>query len=318
MCRAFGETIGVGVMSFIQYIDKKFTASSLAIIDQANVIIDEMSNDGVYNLSLRQLYYQFVAGDLIANTEKSYKSLGGIITNARLAGLLSWSVIQDRGRTCNNMGYFEESIESVIQGLDDSISFDHWERQENYVEVWIEKDALTNVIQDPCWKHHVRYMACKGYMSASAAWEAGQRFRKAVDKGKNPVLIHLGDHDPSGIDMTRDNQERLELFAGCSIDMRRIALNMDQIDHYAPPPNPTKLSDSRASDYIADYGDSSWELDALKPSVIRNLVSSEIESLVDESIWDDVTEHEEEEQEKLRKLSENWGSVESFLETIND
>lgn len=86
------------------------------------------------------------------------------------------------------------------------------------------------------------------------------------DHRERRVILHLGDHDPSGIDMTRDISDRLELF-GADVEVKRIALNWDQIDEFTPPPNPAKLSDSRAGAYIAEYGDESWELDALEPTL---------------------------------------------------
>ena len=73
----------------------KFRASSLAIIDQANEIIDEYQADG-YDLTLRQLYYQFVARNLIPNSQSEYNKLGTAINNGRLAGLIDWDAIKDR------------------------------------------------------------------------------------------------------------------------------------------------------------------------------------------------------------------------------
>lgn len=304
-------------MTYICYEAKNFRANALETIENANRIITTMAQDG-YRLSLRQLYYQFVSEDLIPNTERSYKNLGTLVSNARLAGLISWMAIEDRGRVCANMGYWEEDTYNVIDGLEGQISFDRWARQENYVEVWVEKDALSSVIARPCHSWNVRYMACKGYMSSSAAWVAGQRYKEAAAAGKNLVLIHLGDHDPSGIDMTRDNNFRVDMFAGTSVEVRRLALNMDQIEEYGPPPNPAKLSDSRAEDYVQQYGSSSWELDALKPAVIDDLIRKEIRSLVDYETWVEVGNEEEEERQKLRDLSENWDQVSLFLEEISE
>lgn len=93
-------------------------------------------------------------------------------------------------------------------------------------------------------------------------WSAAQRFI-SQDYRDNRVIIHLGDHDPSGIDMTRDIQERLQMF-GADVYVKRVALTMNQIGTYNPPPNPAKITDSRASKYIDEYSNESWELDALE------------------------------------------------------
>ena len=101
------------------------------------------------------------------------------------------------------------------------------------------------------------------------------------------TILHLGDHDPSGIDMTRDNAERLADVFGGDVELKRIALNMDQIDEYAPPPNPAKVTDSRFEQYLLMYGAESWELDALEPSVINELIVNEVALLRDDELFDE-------------------------------
>lgn len=295
----------------IAYKFKKFSEAHQEIIDKANEILDDYSDQG-YRLSLRQLYYQFVAKAIIENTERSYKRLGNIITDARMAGQVSWNAIEDRGRSCY-AHHPQPDPTAVLDGVEFGYSEDFWEDQEYYVEVWVEKDALSSVIERPCNKWRVPYMACKGYMSASAQWEAGQRFMAASENGKIPMLIHLGDHDPSGLDMTRDNGERLYTFAEVPVEVERIALNMDQVHQYSPPPNPAKVTDSRAKDYIRQYGDTSWELDALTPSVIDELISSKIESVVDHDLWDEKVQRQREMRATLRKISDNAEDVFDFV-----
>jgi hypothetical protein len=178
--------------------------------------------------------------------------------------------------------------------------------------VWVEKEAMSSVIERPCSRWSVPYMACKGYLSASEAWRAGQRYEEMLDQGRECVLIHLGDHDPSGIDMTRDNDDRLALFARERIDVRRIALNMDQVQRYNPPPNPAKITDSRADDYIHKYGRTSWELDALQPQVLDNLVDAEIQTLVDPNIWDETMEEQHERRKVLKRFYTHFDQCRDF------
>lgn len=107
-----------------------------------------------------------------------------------------------------------------------------------------------------------------------------------LDAGQAPVILHLGDHDPSGIDMTRDIVARLEVFTDyAGIEVRRVALNMDQVEQYGPPPNPAKLTDSRVGQYIAVYGLDSWELDALEPQVIVDLIEQKTLERRDADLW---------------------------------
>jgi hypothetical protein len=172
-----------------------------------------------------------------------------------------------------------------IKLIRDQYGIDMWENQSSRVEVWIEKNALIGVIDDVCTTNDVPFFACIGYVSQSEQYRAGMRFR---NPDQNTIILHLGDHDPSGIDMTRDNRDRLQMFAGFrQVEVRRLALNMDQVDELNPPPNPAKLSDSRAREYIHNFGDESWELDALEPKMMADLIQDEIDKIRDPDDWND-------------------------------
>jgi hypothetical protein len=303
-------------MPLIAYKDCNFKPDRLALIDRANAIIAEYNRQG-YTLTLRQLYYQHVARGLIPNSERSYKNLGNLISDARDAGLIDWNAIEDRGRGIRPW-LVEEDEQEVLNGIEYGLSLDYWERQNAYVEVWVEKDALASVIERPCRRLRVPYMPCKGYLSASEAWRAGQRFQRMEAAGRDRlVVIHLGDHDPSGIDMSRDNLDRLKTYSEFSnVELRRIALNMDQVDQYRPPENPAKVTDSRAADYIARFGHSSWELDALEPRVLDRLISDEINTLVDPDLWEQTASEEQERREVLAKLHSNWDEVSDYVSNL--
>lgn len=292
----------------ITYQSFNFKGETLNIIEKANEIIENYKSQG-YTLTLRQLYYQFVAKALLENSDRSYKRLGSIITDARLGGEISWYAIEDNHRSTAAPHFVQESEDEVLDGIEYHLALDFWAPQENYLEIWVEKDALLGVVNKAAERWKVPTMACKGYMSASEAWRAGQRFKEQSENGKSCFLIHLGDHDPSGIDMTRDNGARLDMFAGEGVvEVRRIALNMDQVQKYAPPPNPAKITDSRATGYIKKFGGKSWELDALEPSVLDKLIDTEIRKLVDADEWARVRTEQKEKRDVLGALSEHWGA----------
>ena len=260
--------------------------ATLAIVAKANEIIADYAAQG-FSLTLRQLYYQFVARDLIPNTERSYKRLGSIINDGRLAGLIDWSAIEDRTRNLRANPHWDDPA-SVIEAARQSYRIDMWENQPKRVEVWIEKEALAGVISGVCEELDVPYFSCRGYVSQSEQWRAGHRARYHFNReSQQTVILHLGDHDPSGIDMTRDNDDRLAMFAGYrgAPNVQRIALNMDQIDEYGPPPNPAKFTDSRFESYVRDYGHQSWELDALEPRVLVELIREKVAIYRDEDLW---------------------------------
>lgn len=191
--------------------------------------------------------------------------------------------------------------------------------QEYHLEVWIEKDALTGVIEPICDELRVDYFACRGYSSQSEQWRAGQRFvQKYKQFGQQTVVLHLGDHDPSGIDMTRDNLDRLNLFVQrhthSDVIVERLALNMAQVEQYDPPPNPAKLTDSRSTDYIENYGESSWELDALDPPVIAALIRAAVNKYRDQKKYKAQLAIEKTQRSRLEALTNNWSEVETFIE----
>ncbi|KKM13501.1 hypothetical protein LCGC14_1715550, partial [marine sediment metagenome] len=217
--------------------------------------------------------------------------------------------IVDRTRELKSLSHWKDPGE-IVEAAAQSFRLDRWEGQRYRVEVWIEKEALSGVIHGICEELDVPYFACKGYTSQSEMWRAAERMIGYQADNQQPYIIHLGDHDPSGIDMPRDIVDRQELFAG-AIEVERIALNWNQIEEYSPPPNPTKLTDSRAVKYLNIYGDESWELDALEPRVIRDLIRETVEPLIDTDKLEAVEQKEAEYLDVLNNVVKNW-------ETLNE
>lgn len=298
-------------MPLIQYVDKKLGSARLAVIRKANEIIKEYEAQG-YQLTLRQLYYQFVARDLIANNQKEYNKLGETINEARLCGLVDWNSITDRTRNLRDNPHWT-SPRSIIQAASSGYAIDKWSTQRFRVEVWIEKDALAGVVEGICSELDVPYLSCRGYTSQSEMWVGAMRLKRHSQNGQIPLILHFGDHDPSGRDMSRDILDRMKLFMG-GVQFERLALNFDQIEQYNPPPNPAKVTDSRAAAYIAEFGDESWELDALEPRVLTQLVRDAVEAVRDEDAWEEKVAEENHHRDLLAKASTRWSEVVSFLE----
>lgn len=303
-------------MPKIAYVEEKnFRTETMRIILMADRIATDYKRRG-YNLTLRQLYYQFISMDFFANNEKNYNKLGRVVSDARLAGMIDWNHLEDRGREAYGtqwVGHEPPSQSELIRDAQYGYSHDLWEGQDRRVEVWVEKQALEEVVQRAASKTRSAYFACKGYVSQSEMWAAGQRMRNTLDYGQTPLILHLGDHDPSGIDMTRDIEERLSLFAESPIEVKRIALNMDQIDQFNPPPNPAKMTDSRFEDYRSKYGSMSWELDALRPEMLVDLISEEILTHVDQDMFREKIREEREGRKDFDVAADRWPEVREFL-----
>ncbi len=311
------------------FIEKDFSNTHMWVINQANAIIEEYRAQG-FVLTLRQLYYQFVARDTFPddrrwewadgrwkrdpdgtkNAQPNYKWLAGIISDARLAGVVDWEAIEDRTRNLEKNWTFK-SPKQAIQQIRKQYCIDMWANQDCRVEVWIEKEALTGIIEPVCTELDLPYFACRGYVSQSEQWVAGHRARARYNReDQHTIILHLGDHDPSGIDMTRDNRDRLKLFAGYrgKPTVERIALNMDQVEEFNPPPNPAKMTDPRAKEYIGIHGDESWELDALEPQFIDRLIRKHVDEWRDPGAWN----------EKVDQCAEEISVLDEIIASIEE
>lgn len=290
-----------------------FKRATLSLIETCNEVIDRYQAQG-YKLTLRQLYYQLVATDVIPNRQTEYDRLGSIVNDARLAGYIDWDAIEDRTRSLRGVAH-TESPERMIENTVWKYWRDKWEDQDNRIEVWIEKDALAGVFSRVCAKLDIDYFSCRGYTSQTAMYDAAKRHAGYIEEGQTPIILHFGDHDPSGIDMTRDIRERLEMFNyGEVIEVDRLALNMDQVRKFNPPPNPAKITDSRYGAYTRIYGFESWELDALEPNVLAGLVEDAVKQFRDEDKWQAAVKREQEEKDSLRAISRNYSDVIEYLD----
>jgi hypothetical protein len=298
-------------MPKLEYQDIRLRPDSLALVEQCNAIVEEYVEQG-FVLTLRQLYYQLVSRDIIANRQTEYKRLGSIVNDARLTGLIDWNAIEDRTRELRQLPRWEDASE-IVASCAAQFHVDLWRGQKWRPEVWIEKDALVGVIEGVCNELDVPFFSCRGYTSQSEMWVGGQRLLEYQKEKQIPIVFHLGDHDPSGKDMTRDIADRLQMFMG-GTRLERLALNMDQVAQYEPPPNPANTTDSRYTAYIKEFGAESWELDALEPSVIANLIRTNVLNLMDREKYDARVAIRAEQREVLRKAGENWERVEEALE----
>lgn len=267
-----------------------------------NEIIEEYADQG-YTLTLRQLYYQLVSRDIIPNLQKEYAKLSGLLVKGRMAGVVDWDAIEDRTRS-PDIPYWVEDVEDAIEDTIRQFRLDRQRDQDVYIELWVEKDALSGVLKKITSKYHINLMVNRGYSSCSAMHDAFKRLKQKEMAGKETHILYLGDHDPSGLDMIRDVKERLEEF-GVYPTVKHIGLTMEQIKEFSPPPNPAKITDPRAKWYLAEYGNVSWEVDALNPKTLHQLVKDNVEELIDMDLFNDLLIKEEQGKDQLRKFQED-------------
>lgn len=288
-------------MAKVKYLEKTFRKKSLDLIAKMDSIATDYHQRG-YELSGRQLFYQMVARGFIENSEKTYKATLNTLNDARLAGLIDWALIVDRTRNLRGFSSWDSPAD-VISSAAYSFRLDLWEGQPCYCEVWIEKDALVSILQKACARTRTPFFSCRGYTSISELWAAAERFKRRPDK--ECIIIHLGDFDPSGLDMSRDIQERLNLL-GASVRVERVALSMEQIEAYKPPPNPAKTTDTRFKEFRRKYGSKSWELDAMQPEIMEELIHQSISRYLDKTLFEKRQQEEEEQRQELLAISGNY------------
>ncbi len=294
-------------MARIEYKAFNFKERSITMIAVMNGIIASYQQQG-YTLTVRQLYYQLVARDVIENTIQSYKNIAGLVNDARLAGMMDWNAIEDRTREFIRRPRWE-SGQSILNSVAQQFHMDMWENQASRVFVIVEKEALVGVLERTCREFDVPLLAARGYPSASVLHDfCTDQIEPCLDAGQDVVIFHLGDHDPSGLDMTRDIEDRIALFTSeADVEVHRIALNMDQVDELKPPPNPAKSTDCRYKNYRRKFGTNSWELDALTPNYLNTLLRGNIESCIHPDRWDERKEHIDDIRSKLSTVAEEFG-----------
>lgn len=291
-----------------QFVSKNFGKETLQIIETVNSILDEYAAQR-YDLSLRQLYYQLVARGHIENSVKSYKRIGSIVSDARLAGLIDWNMIADRGRVRVTPPHWDTPV-GILKAAAYSFRLDKWQDQDYFVMVMVEKQALEGVLIPVCRNLDIPFIANKGYSSSSSMFEIGQDIANLIEDGKQIAVLYLGDHDPSGIDMTRDVNERLNMFAGredyFDVEVARLALNYDQVEALNPPPNPAKETDARFEGYVEAFGETCWELDAIEPSQLAEIVTDAVNEYRDQDAWDQAVNREQEMRDELLEMARNY------------
>lgn len=290
------------------YIHRAFRQDALALIDTMNAIIEDYLAQG-FVLTVRQLYYQLVAKDVVANTIQEYKRIASIINDAKLAGLVDWDAIEDRTRDFVRQTRWE-SGSAILDAAATGFHMDMWKGQNNRLFVIVEKEALVGVLEGVCREFDMPLLAARGYPSGSVLREFALQdmLPSLQEQDQTPVLLHLGDHDPSGIDMSRDLSDRLSLFCeeGGAFEFKRIALNMAQVKKLKPPENPAKVTDSRFEGYRRVHGESSWELDALSPAYLATLIRENVIPYIDQATWSDRAEEIQATKEKLLALRKHF------------
>lgn len=272
-------------------------AATMELIEHVQRITDRYERQGI-RLTIRQVFYQLVAGNRVPNTERQYHDLSDKLTRARRAGLMPLDAYDDHGRIPYTPPV-HTSAADAIRNAADRYAADLW-RGYRRVEVWSEKDAARSVLQPVAAAYLCTYQSTRGFMSMSALAAAVRRNRR-----NTWTVLIATDHDPSGLKIADRLAADLDAFTGGRARVERLALTREQIDRFNPPPQPAKRGDSRHAEYKKTTGTgNAWELDALDPAYLRELFTAAIvERLPDE--WNDRLERMEQDRQRLHAVADN-------------
>jgi len=191
------------------------------------------------------------------------------------------------------------TFNSVEDALRETAAFyrkNLWRDADSYVEIWLEKDALSGVVYPVTSIYDVPLMVARGYASLSFLYSAADY----INTLPVPAYIyHLGDFDPSGVNAGEKIEETLrELAPDAEITFERIAVTPEQIANWDLPTRPTKLSDTRSK----NFGEISVELDAIEPNQLRTLVQEAIELHLPPDQFEKLKAAEESERDIIARL----------------
>lgn len=292
-------------------------------LDSAHEIAGEYNG----NLTVRQLYYQLVARGFIPNSFESYQRLVRILTDARLGGKFPFEWLLDRTREARpgKFTQIQQTVKSALTNAADDLRrapeswlwCDRWYGQPTHVSVWVEKEALAGVFEDPCDELGVSWFVLRGYSSISALSQWVDNTAAAYQTGnvENAVVLYFGDHDPDGLEIPRSAERNVLAIADVRgielppIEFERIALTRAQIKQYNPPPFPAKETSSRFDAYVKETGlRTAWELDALRPDVLASLIRDSVDGYFDDAIYADNEETIAERRKEMRAamLKRGW------------
>lgn len=236
---------------------------------------------------MRQIYYQLVGKGFIENRVSQYTMLSNLIKWARIDEYIPWEDIEDRTRAYHDLTGWVDKDDFINQEIDDFLigyRRDLLQTQDKYIEVWIEKDALSSIFTRVASPYTIPIVVCRGFSSASFLNDYRNRLNYYKYKNRHPIMLYFGDFDPSGNEMLPAMETTLKDEMGVNgIEFKRIALLKEDIFTYELPHDAKALkrTDTRAKKHVQAYGELAVELDALRPDILEKRIKESIEGELD-------------------------------------
>jgi len=263
-------------------------AKTQRIIEAAYQVLDSE-----HPMTLRQVYYRLVSGQVLKNTRSQYQALSNALVAARKEELIPWTWIEDRLRRPRCVSMWE-NLAGFVEMAKEAYRRDVWASQPVLVECWLEKDALSGIFENLLDAYGVTLNVGRGYDGWDSIHSAAIRY----GQGENVVVLYYGDFDPSGEDMVRSLRERLTFFDSRPT-LIKCALTADDVTRHRLPSDYTKASDTRSGAFVERYGDMAVELDALPSDVLRERIRCDIEAHMDLAALESTRRLEENERKRF-------------------
>ena len=291
--------------------------------ERAKAVLDVVSDlEDYYPLTLRQIHYRLVEKqplwyrssinnpDPYRNTIANYQALSQVLKWMRIDESLPWEVLTDRVRRVSTKRGFEDLQVFINQEMD--VFLEGYDRclvqsQDIYLELWVEKDALSAVFEDVADPFCLRVVTRRGYNSITFEADYYRRAMEAIKKKQEPVVLYFGDFDPSGEDMLRASLETLRRELGLTqLRTVPVALTEEQALRLPPKPDAAKKGDTRYKSFYERHPNvpvgSAWELDALHPRELSRIARAAIMSALDMDSFEAEQEQEEKDRARLHQL----------------
>ena len=191
-------------------------------------------------VTVRQLYYRLSTIDLCSKDDSGYRAIQRVGANMRKEGILPWEWITDSSRwqrKPRTYGGLADALTHMQQYYRRNV----WLAQDNYVEIWLEKDALAGIFYPITAEWDVPLMVSKGFSSLTYVYDAAQTFKEEALCGKECHIYYFGDYDPSGKDIGRDIRAKLVEYAPeAEVEFHEVAVLPEQIELWSLSTRPTK------------------------------------------------------------------------------
>ena len=278
--------------------------ASLNLIDAMVRILKEIHPATVRAVCYRLFILKLISSMSRANTNKVGKQL----VWAREQGIINWAWIVDETREAEKISSWDNP-EEIISTAVNQYRKNYWTDQPNWVEVWSEKGTVRGTLAPVLKKYGVTFRVMHGYGSATSIHGIAEETARS---NKPLVVLYVGDHDPSGLQMSEiDLPGRLKRYGG-SATIIRVALDANDVADGTELPSfeaDSKIGDPRYKWFAENYGSRCWELDALSPVVLRQRVDDEILSLLDIDLWAHSVRIEAAEVESMSGILSHWQSI---------